>query len=212
MTLIWRPQESTGTYRHCTHYTVRHSKAGASGGTSGQLSGPRGGVHAEIARLALAYDREGCPDTIPALQSDPGATHWIHPRRTHRPLTLIWTILVPSRGYLTVHSKAYRLRGASGGTSGQLSGPRGGVHAEIARLALANDREDALTRFLHSRAIPERLPGSTRGKHTSRRSPKLIQTPCADAILHMEPYDRGIRSTTFFHHQSATARLCFQHF
>ena len=46
-------------------------------------SGPRGGVNAEIARLALANDREGCPDTIPALQSDPGATPWIHPRQTH---------------------------------------------------------------------------------------------------------------------------------
>ena len=101
-------------------------------------------MHAEIARLALANDREGCPDTIPALQSDPGGTPWIYPRRIHRPLTLIWTILVPSRGYLTVHSKgckAYCLCGASGGTSDQQSGPRGGVNAEIARLALADDRE-----------------------------------------------------------------------
>ena len=93
------------------------------GALRGSVAG-RGGVKAELARLALANDRYGRVETIPTHQSDPGPVHWKYPRRTHCPVVLIWRHSgVPTGRRL--HSKVHtsgELLGASGGSSGQRGG------------------------------------------------------------------------------------------
>ena len=68
----------------------------------GSVAG-RGGVKAELARLALTNDRYVRVETIPTHQSDPGPVHWKYPREhSHRPAVLIWPISGVPTGIYTV--------------------------------------------------------------------------------------------------------------